>query len=60
MAAAEDQIASAEDSAVKEVRDQAVDVAIKAARDIVAGQMTAAQGNALIDAAIKDVQEKMH
>ncbi|MDP7152112.1 MAG: F0F1 ATP synthase subunit B [Paracoccaceae bacterium] len=60
LAAAEDQIASAEDSAVKEVRDQAVDVAIKAARDIVAGQMTAAQGNALIDAAIKDVQEKMH
>lgn len=60
LAAAEDQIASAEGSAVKEVRDQAVDVAIKAAREIVAGQMTAAQGNALIDAAIKDVEAKLH
>lgn len=60
LAAAEDQIASAEASAVKEVRDQAIDVAIKAAREIVAGQMTAAQGNALIEAAIKDVEAKLH
>ena len=60
LAAAEDQIASAQNSAVKEVRDQAIDVAVKAAREIVAGQMTAAQGNALIEAAIKDVQDKLH
>lgn len=60
LAAAEDQITSAQNSAVKEVRDQAIDVAVKAARDIVAGQMTAAQGNALIEAAIKDVQDKLH
>lgn len=60
LAAAEDQIASAEASAVKEVRDQAVDVAIKAARDVVASQLTAAKGNALIEDAIKDVEAKLH
>ena len=60
LAAAEDQIASAEASAVKEVRDQAIDVAVKAAREIVASQMSAAQGNALIEAAIKDVDAKLH
>ena len=60
LAAAEDQIASTEASAVKEVRDQAIDVAVKAAREIVASQMTAAQGNALIEAAIKDVDAKLH
>jgi len=60
LAAAEDQIASAEASAVKEVRDQAIDVAIHAAREIVAAQMTAAQGNALIETAIKDVDAKLH
>jgi len=58
--AAQDQIASAEASAVKEVRDMAVDVSVKAAREIVAAQMTAAQGNALIESAIKDVKAKLH
>src|SRR6056300_734471 len=58
--AAQDQIASAEASAVKEVRDMAVDVSVKAAREIVAAQMTAAQGNALIESAIKDVEAKLH
>lgn len=60
LAAAEDQIASAEAAAVKEVRDQAITVAIKASSEIVASQMTAAQGNALIEAAIKDVDAKLH
>lgn len=60
LAAAEDQIASAEAAAVKEVRDQAITVAIKASSEIVASQMSAAQGNALIEAAIKDVDAKLH
>lgn len=60
LAAAEDQIASAEASAVREVRDTAVKVAVAAAGDVVAAQMTAAQGNKLIDAAIADVGEKLH
>jgi len=60
LAAAEDQIVSAEASAVKEVRDQAAAVAVMAARDIVAQQMTAASSNKLIDAAIAEVETKLH
>ena len=60
MAAAEDQIASAEASAVKEVRDQSVTIAIQVARDVIAKQMTAASGNALIDDAITEVDAKLH
>ena len=60
LAAAEDQIKSAEDAAVKEVRDTAALVAVGAARDIIAKQMTATEGNKLIEAAIKDVETKLH
>jgi len=60
LAAAQDQIASAESSAVKEVRDQAVSVAVSAANAVLAKQMTATQANKLIDAAIADVGEKLH
>ncbi len=58
--AAEDQIASAESKAIKQVRDQAIAIAIGAANDVITKQMTAAQGNALIDEAIKEVDEKLH
>lgn len=60
MAAAEDQIASAEASAVKEVRDQAIAVAVAAAKDVMAKQMTPAESNKLIDAAISEVKTKLH
>ncbi|WP_037311218.1 F0F1 ATP synthase subunit B [Ruegeria halocynthiae] len=60
LAAAQDQIASAEASAVKEVRDQAITVAVSAANAVLAKQMTAAQANKLIDGAIADVGEKLH
>lgn len=60
LAAAEDQIASAEASAIKEVRDQAITVAVAAATDVIAKQMTAAAANKLIDAAIADVDTKLH
>lgn len=60
LVAAEDQIASAEASAVKEVRDQAVVVAVSAANDVIAKGMTAADGNKLIDAAIAEVDTKLH
>ena len=60
IAAAQDQIASAEASAVKEVRDQAIVVAIGAAQDIIAKQLTAADGNKLIDDAIGEVAAKLH
>jgi F-type H+-transporting ATPase subunit b len=60
LAAAQDQIASAEASAVKEVRDQAITVAVAAADKVIAGQMTATEANKLIDAAIADVDAKLH
>ncbi len=60
LAAAQDQIASAEASAVKEVRDQAITVAVSAANAVLAKQMTAAQANKLIDSAIADVDAKLH
>lgn len=60
LAAAQDQIASAEASAVKEVRDQAIIAAVAAAKSVLAKQMTAAQANKLIDASISDVGEKLH
>lgn len=60
IAAAEDQIKSAEAAAVKEVRDTAVTVAVGAAKDLIAKQMTATEGNQLIENAIKDVETKLH
>jgi F-type H+-transporting ATPase subunit b len=60
MAAAEEQIASAQSAAVKEVRDQAVLIAIAASRDIIGKQMTAADGNKLIDDGIAQVGAKLH
>lgn len=58
--AAEDQITSAEASAIKEVRDRAVTVAVDVAKEMVAKQITAQQGNKLIDDAISEVDAKLH
>jgi len=58
--AAKDQIASAEALAVREVRDQAIAIAIGAANDVIAKKMTATEGNKLIDAAIAEVNAKLH
>lgn len=60
LAAAEDQIASAEAGAIKEVRDTAVGVAIAAANDVIAGQMTAKDATALINDSIDEVAAKLH
>ena len=60
LAAAEDQIASAEAGAVREVRDTAVSVAIAAAGDVVAKGMNATAANKLIDNAIMDIGAKQH
>lgn len=58
--AAEDQITSAQASAVKEVRDTAVTVAIAAASDVIAKGMSAKDSGSLIDAAIAEVGDKLH
>lgn len=60
MAAAEEQIVNAQSAAIKEVRDQSVTVAMAVAREVIAKQMTAAQGNSLIDSAIAEVDAKLH
>lgn len=60
LGAAEDQIRSAEAAAVKEVRDRAVAVAIGAAQEVIARQMTADQANRLVDQSIDTVAAKLH
>lgn len=60
LVAAEDQIASAQSAAVKEVRDRAIQVAVAAASDVIAANMTDADGNALVEDAIKTVGDKLH
>ncbi len=60
LAAADEQIASAQSRAVKDVRDQAVAVAIAAARSVIARQMTAAEANKLINDSIAQVDAKLH
>lgn len=57
---AEDQIASAEASATKDVRDRAVAVAMAAAREAIARNLGEADRNGLIDHAIDEVGAKLH
>ena len=60
LAAAEEQIEAAQDAAVKDIRNQAVGVAVAAAQDVIAKQMDAKGTSALIDEAIAAVGEKLH
>lgn len=60
LSGAEEQIAAARASAIKDIRNQAVVVAVGAARDIIAKQMDAKGANALIDDAIAQVDAKLH
>ncbi len=58
--AAEEQIASAEAAAVRQVRERAVSVAISAAGDLLAKQMTAEAAKGSIDEAIAQVEARLH
>ena len=60
LAAAEDQIASAEASALRQVRERAVSVAVAAAAEVLAKQSTAETAAASIDEAIAQVEAKLH
>ena len=60
LAGAEEQIASAEAAAIKQVRERAVSVAIAAAGDVLAKQTTAASAKSSIDDAIAQVEAKLH
>ena len=60
LAAAEEQIVSAQIAAIKEVKDTAVTVAIAAAKDVISIGMNTSHANDLIESAIKDVNGKFH
>jgi F-type H+-transporting ATPase subunit b len=60
LAAAADQIQAAEASAVKEVRESAILIAVEVADHVVSEQLTATEANKLIDASIQDVDAKLH
>ena len=60
LAAAEEPIDSAQAAAVREVRDQAIGIAVAAARDVIAKQMTEENRDKLIDEAIGQVEAKLH
>lgn len=58
--AAEEQIAAAETAAIREVRERAVAVAVAAAGDVMAKQMTAENAGSLIDASIAEVGQRLN
>ncbi|OYW62227.1 MAG: ATP F0F1 synthase subunit B [Rhodobacterales bacterium 32-66-7] len=60
LASATDQIASAEAAAIRQVREQAVSVAVGVAGEVLASQMTAAAATASIDEAITQVAARLN
>ena len=57
---AEEQIQMAENKAVREVRNRAVEVAVAAAGEVIARNMPEEKADALVDDAIKQVGERLH
>ena len=55
-----DRIAQAESDALKEVRNTAVDIAIKATRALLIESLSPEKASALVDAAIKDLPSRLH
>jgi F-type H+-transporting ATPase subunit b len=60
LASATEQIASAEANAIRQVREQAISVAVAAAGDVLSKQMTAEAASTSIDEAIAQVEARMH
>lgn len=60
LAAADEQIKAAETAAIRAVREQAIMVAVSAAGEVLSKQTTAASAKSSIDAAIKQVEAKLH
>lgn len=58
--AAEDKIASAEAAAIRDIRERAAALAVAAAGDVIARQMTPEQRNTLVDEAIAHVEARLH
>jgi F-type H+-transporting ATPase subunit b len=55
-----EKITQAEAAAIAEVRREAVDVATAAAKKLIASSLNDARASALVDAAIKDVDTRLH
>ena len=60
LAGAEEQIAAAEEAALRSVRNRAAAVAVAAASDVIAKQMGDADAAALIDDGIGEVEARLH
>jgi F-type H+-transporting ATPase subunit b len=60
LAAAVEQISAAEASAIRQVRESAISVAVAATADVLSKQSTAATASSSIDAAIAQVEAKLH
>ncbi len=58
-ALARDRIAQAEARAIEEVKDEAVEVALAATRALIEERLDPARGEALIDAAVKELPDKL-
>jgi F-type H+-transporting ATPase subunit b len=57
---ATEQIAAAEQAAIRQVKDRAVAVAVAAAGDVIRDRMQPDQADAMIDDAIREVGAKLH
>lgn len=55
-----EKIAQAEAAAIAEVRREAVEIATAAAKKLITASLTDARATALVDAAIKDVDTRLH
>lgn len=55
-----EKIAQAEAAAIAEVRREAVDVAAAAARKLITNNLDDSRANALVDSAIKDINQRLH
>lgn len=57
---AKDKIAQAEQAAINEVRNLAVDLAIAASREVLTEQLSGKAGDTLLDNAIEGLSDKLH
>ena len=57
---AQEKIAQAEATALREIRDQAVDVAIAATTRLLTNKLSGDAGDALIEQSIRDLPDRLH
>ena len=57
---AKDRIARAEQKALKEVRDVAIDMAVRGAQRLIIAEMDDRQADKMVDDAIRDLDRKLH